>query len=102
MAAVALVLRTSWAGEQICGVGAQVLGRLIEQEVELAACEIEPLASRLTIGGVRIGPVSRPLFASDRLLVELSPLAFGKRLGIERFEIDSPRLYLVLPPGDGD
>ncbi len=104
MAAVSLVLRTSWAGNQLCTTAAGVLTRLLGQEVALERCELEPLASTLVVEGIRVGGGTdeRPVFSARRLLVDLAPLAFGRSLGIERVEIDEPVLDLTLRPGEDD
>ena len=104
MAAVALVLRTSWAGEQICATAAGVLSRLAGAEVELDRCEIEPMGQTLIVEGIRVsaGETERPLFTAQRLLVDLAPLVFGRSLSVERIELDRPVVDLVVPPPSGD
>jgi len=103
MAAVALVLRTSWAGEQICATAAGVLTRLAGARVELDRCEIEPLGQVLVVEGIRVstGASERPLFAARRLLVDLAPLVFGRSLSLERVELEGPVVDLVVPPSQG-
>lgn len=100
MTAVALVLRTGWAGGQLCDTAAGLLTRLLREPVALDSCEIDPLGSVITIEGIRVGArdEGRPLFAARRLLVDLAPLAFGRAVSIDRIEIDEPMVDLVVSP----
>jgi len=103
MAAVALVLRTGWAGGRLCATAADVLTRVLGETVELDRCEIDPLASAITVEGIRVGGSrdERPIFTARRLLVDLAPLAFGRSMSVERIELDEPMLDLVVKPPAG-
>lgn len=100
MAAVALVLRTGWAGGQLCHTASDVLARVLGERVELDRCEIDPIASAITIEGIRVGGSddARPVFTARRLLVDLAPLAFGRAISVERIEVEEPMVDLVVPP----
>lgn len=98
--AVVMVLRTPWAGQQLCSTAGGLLGRVLGEPVVLDRCEVEPLSTTLTIDGVRVGAGPEPLFTAKRLVLDLAPLALGRAVAIDRLEVDEPRVHLQIPPGD--
>lgn len=102
-AAVALVLGTPWAGEQICATASRLLARLAGAPVSLDRCSIDPLASELVVEGIRIGdPAGEgPLLSLNRLVVDVAPLALGSAISIERLEMDGPSFTWALGDGEG-
>jgi translocation and assembly module TamB len=100
--AITLVLRTEWAGQELCRRGVALARGLSGQRVTVDHCAIDPVAARVEIRGLRVGPeAGPPLFAARRVMAELAPLqAFGARLVLSRLEVDSPEATVDASPGD--
>lgn len=99
--AVVMVLRTPWAGNELCTSAANVLGRLLGQEVVLERCQVEPLSSRVRIEGIRLGDGPEPLFTARGMVIDFTPLSLGGLVSVERIQLDDPFVHLHLQ-GDGD
>jgi translocation and assembly module TamB len=99
LAALIQTLRTEWAGEQLCSVARQRLPGLLDMEVGLGRCSIDPLRGGVEVVGLSLTPhgAHEPLLAADRALVRLRTVDFlSGRVRIGRLEIDRPRLRLDL------
>ncbi len=102
VAGTLLVLRTRWAGERICALAAARAQGAIGLPLAFSACRVDPLAFRVEVEGVRLGPPDAPVFTADRLAARLAPVqALGGQVRIARVELVRPRLVLRVPQGKG-
>jgi translocation and assembly module TamB len=101
-AATLLVLRTPWAAERICALGAARARAATGLEVSFLACRVDPLALEVEVEGLRLGPAEAPLLAADTVAARLAPIqAFGGRVHLATLRVVRPRLVARLPEGGG-
>jgi autotransporter translocation and assembly factor TamB len=105
LALLLAVVRSKGGGDRICAVAEAVLEDVSGQEVS-ARCEVDPIATRVTIRDVRIGPPAAPIFRADRISAGVDQRGFlSGRIRIDQVEIVNPRVSLDLshapPPGAG-
>lgn len=101
------VVRSESGGRHLCTLAAATLRDATGQPVEVGHCKVDPLAGRLHIEHVRMGPPESPLLSAERLALAVS---LRNRLRIDAVEVIRPRIALDLsspggageePPGPG-
>lgn len=94
--AVVMVLRTPWAGNELCTAAANVLTRLLGESVVLGQCSVEPLSSRVKIEGIRLGEDPEPLFTASKLVVDFSPFSLGGLVSLAKVQLEDPFVHIDL------
>jgi translocation and assembly module TamB len=95
-------VRSQAGGMQLCALAEATLRDLSRERVVIGRCEVDPLATRLLLGGVEIGPEGKPLLQAERLVAGLSTRALlSGRVRIDGVELLRPRIDAdldALPP----
>jgi len=97
--AVLLVGRSRLAWDRACTIARRQLPGLLDAEVGLGRCEVDPAGRTLRIYGLSAGaPGSdRPVFSADSLEVTVAGVQpFSGRLELERVRVIRPRLLVDL------
>ena len=97
-----LVLRTAWAGRELCALAAARLRQATQLELAASACRVEPFRLEVSARDVRIGPAAAPVFTADAVRARLAPIqAPSERLELAELEVTRPRLVARIPGGGG-
>ncbi|MEN9798056.1 MAG: hypothetical protein RL653_1752, partial [Pseudomonadota bacterium] len=111
LAATPLALRTRFAWDQACRAARARLPELLDADVEIGACELEPLSGGARLKEIRVrprnaGPGAPPLLEADEASVSVTAVRPGLRtVELGQVRLLRPRLVLDLsrprPPRDG-
>lgn len=91
-------LRTEQAGEWVCGQLRTRLPQLVEADVSIGSCEIDPLIVSVRVNdvSVRQRAASTPLLVADEARVSLRGFFFGG-ISLQEVTLIRPKVEVVLP-----
>lgn len=103
LASVVLWLRTEQAGEWVCGQLRTRLPGIVDADVKLGRCEIDPLILSVRVHDVSITQhgLTEPMVVADEARVALRGLFFGG-VSLQEVALIRPRVDLVLPAASPD
>lgn len=96
--ALAIVLRSDWAGEKVCAEARARAPELIGLPVRIERCLIDPLTASVEIQGVSVGPEARPVVRAELASVSLAGLFFSG-VSLQDVTVVRPRVDLELAAG---
>jgi len=101
LACLVLWLRTERAGEWVCGQLRDWLPSIIDADVSLGRCEVDPLILGVRIHGVAITQrgLTEPMIVAEEARVALRGVFFGG-VSLQEVALIRPRVDLVMPPAD--
>jgi translocation and assembly module TamB len=98
IASTLALLRTQWAGEQICALAEAKVTDAIGLPISLARCSIDPIRLEVTAEQIKVGSADAPIFSADWLRARLAPVqALGRRIHIDEVAAGRPRIHAKLP-----
>ncbi len=99
LAALVLWLRTEQAGDWVCGQLRERLPGLVDADVALGRCEIDPLLLSVRVHDVAVTAkgASAPFVQADEARVALRGLFLGG-VSLQEVALIRPRVDVVLPP----
>ena len=93
-----LVVRTPWAGDELCRLAAARATAATGLRVRAAECRVEPFALEVSARDLVLGPESAPIFTAEAVRVRLSPVqALGGKLSLAEVRVTRPRVVAVVP-----
>ena len=98
LASVVLWLRTEQAGEWVCGQLRARLPDIVDADVKLGRCEIDPLVLSVRVHDVSVTQhgLTEPMVVADEARVALRGLFFGG-VSLQEVALIRPKVDLVLP-----
>ncbi|WP_235969405.1 translocation/assembly module TamB domain-containing protein [Anaeromyxobacter diazotrophicus] len=94
-----LLVRTRWAGDELCRLAVARAGQVTGLRVRAAGCRVDPFSLSVSARDLALGPESAPLFTAEAVRVRLSPVqALGGKLSLAEVRVTRPRLVAVVPP----
>ncbi|HZA13232.1 MAG TPA: translocation/assembly module TamB, partial [Myxococcaceae bacterium] len=109
LAAAVVYLRTPRAAEDVCGLARQHLPKLLQLEVSIGSCALDPLTQTVRFRDVSLTEpgAETPLVAADEAEISLGAVSpFFGSVELDRIRITRPRVALDLsrprpPPSPG-
>jgi translocation and assembly module TamB len=94
--ALVVVVKSDSGGDRICAVATAVLQDVSGLPVA-AECHVDPIATRVTIQNVRLGPASAPIFEAERISASIDQKGFlSGKIRVDHVEVVHPRISLDL------
>ncbi len=101
VAASLALLRTPWAGRELCRLAAIRVRASTGLTLELGSCRVDPLRLAVEARDVRLGPPGAEPFRAEAVRLRLAPVqALGGALDLAAVELTRPRVVADLPARD--
>ena len=93
-----LLLRTDRAGELVCAQVREQIPKIIDGEVSIGRCAIDPLTLSVELQqiGVTLAPSTEPMVTADKASVSLRGVFFGG-ISLQAIELIRPKIDIALP-----